>query len=164
MFDKDMEIKGLPVGYMEDLINVAGFRKFFPSMYEIYSTGIVIGLYYGLKEPEKKEYTGSIRIFADKVIKERESLMFLYRLVMLIDSSSTSMSEEEKINLAFEKELTIISENMNTVNEYARAGIIWLYKNLVESKQSSDVIKVLYEMFENFKYEEYDGDIKLKLS
>lgn len=157
MFESDILLKGKHATYAEFLSKtteqndktkkVAGV---FETLYDVYSIGAVIGLYFGLKSPEDKESNDSKRIFADKVIKEKLNLQFIYRLVMLIDSSVAT--NEEKIARAFKDGDK--KENMDIFNSYVRGGIEWLYNQFTSTANTrEEYLEKIYEIVDEFQQE-----------
>ena len=141
MFTSDILLKGKHATYAnflynsldqnEESKNVAGV---FDTLYDVYSTAAVIGLYFGLKADEDKEGKYLKRIFAEKVIKEKINLEFIYRLVMLIDNSVNT--NEEKIARAFKDPDT--KENMELFNSYVRGGVEWLYEQFIHTANTRE--------------------------
>lgn len=157
MFTTDILLKGKHATYAEFLSKtteqnnkskkVAGV---FDTLYDVYATGAVIGLYFGLKTPEDKDSTDSKRIFAEKVIKEQLNLQFIYRLVMLVDNSLTT--NEEKVARAFKDEDN--KDNMQLFNSYVRGGIEWLYEQFTSTASTKDeYLEKIYDIVSEFKQE-----------
>ena len=95
----------------------------------------IIGLVYGLRRDEDKTSADDVKIFADTVNREQLNLVYIYRMVLLVDNSR-GLSADEKIELAFrtpEKE-----ENMKLFNSYLRGGIEWLFEQFTSGATTKD--------------------------
>ncbi|MCL1954117.1 MAG: hypothetical protein FWF58_05210, partial [Firmicutes bacterium] len=132
MFDKAIDICGKHAIYSKFLCptqNDRGSKKsmsaVFETIYEIFTTAVVVGLVQGLRAEQDKTSNDSTSIFVDKVIKEKRDLEQLLRLVVIIDNSR-KLSSEQKIEYAFKNKND--SENLDLMYSYARGGIEWLYE------------------------------------
>ncbi len=160
MFTNDILLKGKHATYADFLSKtseqndkskkVAGV---FETLYDVYIIGTVIGLYHGLKSPEDKSSSDTKRIFADKVIREQHNLLFVYRLVMLIDNSVKT--NEEKVARAFKEGEN--KENIELFNSYARGGIEWLYEQFSLTANTKDeYLEKIYDIVSAF-YDEVES-------
>lgn len=160
MFTNDILLKGKHATYADFLSKtseqndkskkVAGV---FETLYDVYIIGTVIGLYHGLKSPEDKSSSDTKRIFADKVIREQHNLLFVYRLVMLIDNSVKT--NEEKVARAFKEDEN--KENIELFNSYARGGIEWLYEQFSLTAITKDeYLEKIYDIVSAF-YDEIES-------
>ena len=121
----------------------------FRNIFDVYIVAAVIGLECGLREAEDKKSKDETRIFADKVIKEKNNLDFVYELAMLVDNSQ-GLDADTKIARAFKKEN--IKENFELFNSYVRGGIRWLYENFTNSATThEDYLEKIYEIVDEFR-------------
>ena len=142
MFNSDIYVKGKHATYIKYLSKktekndrkekVAGV---FERAIDVYMVAPIIGLVYGLRRDEDKASADDVKIFADTVNREQLNLVYIYRMVLLVDNSR-GLSADEKIELAFrtpEKE-----ENMKLFNSYLRGGIEWLFEQFTSGATTKD--------------------------
>ncbi|MBD5104172.1 MAG: hypothetical protein HDT47_04820 [Ruminococcaceae bacterium] len=157
MFSSDIYIKGKHASWLKFLSEktekndksekVAGVFK---RDIDVYLTAAIVGLNYGLRR-DADNNTDKAKIHIDTVHKEQNNLTFVFRIVMLVDNS-TSLSADEKIERAFRKPDT--PENMDLFNSYVRGGIEWLYEQFSEGATTKDdYLAKIYQIVDSYNSE-----------
>lgn len=162
MFDKDVRIQGIYATHLKSLArDMVNSKKpyLFDRYIDVYMNAAIIGLLEGKPEmhPDYSTTKDTAQIFAAAFLTERYKCEFLYRLVMLLDDS-TSLTNEQKIDRAFKDDGNVdkCPEKM-VVNEklflgYVLAGIEILYEKIGEGATSVDDLCLnAYAMMENYQ-------------
>lgn len=158
MFDDNILLKGKHATYIKYLSKktekndrkekVAGV---FERMIDVYMTAPIIGLVYGLRRDEDNSSPDVAKIFAETVNKEQLNLVAIYRIVMLVDNS-TSLSNDDKIERAFRN--ADVTNNMKLFNSYVRGGLEWLYESFTLGATTKDeYLTRIYDVVANFAEE-----------
>lgn len=133
-FDQEYEFKGKHAKYVDELCNVV-FRRYI----DVLILAPVVGLIYNRRaeldnSPEKPK-----SIFAEQMNKEKDKILFNYRLCMLLNDE---YSKEDKIDNAFKyyvedvgEPLQRFKENINLYNSYIRGGVEILYETLLDGNK-----------------------------
>ena len=116
MFTNDIYIRGKYATYLKYLSQktekndrhevVAGV---FERMIDVYMTGAIVGVLYGLRKEEENTSSVTAKLFADVLVREQDNLKNIFTIVMLIDNSC-GLTDDEKIERAFKNPDT--PENM----------------------------------------------------
>lgn len=155
MFKADIELKGKHAAYMKQLVED---NKLFSRNIDVYMAAPLIGYVNGIKEDIDKsdQYSEVIRkIGTQALLNEEKQLDMIYRLIMLLDST-TKMTTEEKINRAFRddsnKDLTDKHQNnMELFNSYVRGGITILYEEIIkDATVKEDYFKNINDYIKKF--------------
>lgn len=156
MFDKDYKVTGIYATYWMDLCKRQTRKgedpeklkkenfKIFNTYMECYKVATALGIRYGrigtLHDPENKDECGML---ADIMIKNQEKLVYIYRVVMLLEKER-NLSEEERIENAFQLEefddkgkeipenVARIKENLKLFEKYFFGGLEILHEEFVE--------------------------------
>lgn len=152
MFDREYSFRGRHAERVNKL--TAKFDesiKLFERNFDVYIMAPIVGFLYGRKADIDKSSDETAKIFPDILMREKQNLMFNYRLIMLLDKSNEP-ELDKRIDKAFrlyEKEESKSDEEL--FEEYVRGGIDVLYEKLIESaKVPEDYIKNLYDFMEEF--------------
>jgi hypothetical protein len=160
MFDKEYSFRGSHAEKVNKL--TAKFDKehqLFGTNFDVYLLAPIIGFLYGRKADLDKG-TEATKIFPDKLYKERDDLIFNYRLIMLLDKENEP-NFEERINKAFRYFGTEEGKaDSELYEQYVRGGVDVLYEKLIEDVgvDSDDYIVRLYDFLEEIE-ERYNGII-----
>ena len=144
MFEGDYTVYGKHATYIKYL---AGNEKPFNYYIDVYMTGAVFGILNNKRAKNTSTTSADrARIYADAFNSQvRLKCSELFKLAILNDTSK-SWSEEEKINICFkyrdkidenaippisENEINIMKEALDLFNEYAMGGIELLYENFL---------------------------------
>jgi len=160
MFTNDIYIRGKHATYLKYLSQktekndrnevVAGV---FERMIDVYMTGAIIGVLYGLRKEDENASSDTVKIFADAVTREQDNLKNIFTIVLLVDNSR-GLTADEKIECAFRNPDT--PENMKIFNAYVKGGIEWLYEAFTTDATTKDeYIARIYEVVNDF-IEEHD--------
>ncbi|WP_288265183.1 hypothetical protein [uncultured Dialister sp.] len=149
MFDKDIKINGIYATHLKSLAKDRDGQNvkkpyIFERYIDVYETAAIVGLLEG-SPIMKPDFTvkDTVQIMADAFIREQETCMFIYRLVMLLDRT-TEITDEERIDRAFrdDGDLTYNAEkikiNMNLFNAYVYSGIEKLYSRIMDNVTNQD--------------------------
>ncbi len=158
MFTGDIYIRGKYATYLKYLSQktekndrkekVAGV---FERMIDVYMTAAIVGANFGLLRDDENTGSDTAKLFADVVNREQDNLISIFRIVMLVDNS-TSLSADEKIRRAFKTPDT--PENMKLFNAYVRGGIEWLYEQFTfGATTKEEYLAKIYEIVESFNNE-----------
>lgn len=152
MFDKEYYFKG---GHAEKVIKLtAQFGdepniKLFQRNLDVYLVAPIVGFLYGRKAELQ---TGIDRVINHtQLIYEKTSLIYNYRLIMLLDAKHEP-NADERVNKAFRYFGSDKATSDEVLyEEYVRGGIDVLYEKLIETANSpDDYIKNLYDFLEEF--------------
>lgn len=124
MFDSDFTLNGKHATIVKHFVKTAGL---FPTNVEVYKCAVVFGLLYNTTAPVDKDSADDTDIPASVLINHHDELMFLYRLVMLLDTKS-ELSDAERADKAFRDDADPngaekVAQNMRLFNSYARGGL-----------------------------------------
>ena len=138
--------------------------KIFERYIDVYMNAAVFGIYYRRKaktESSADKSTDRARIYADAFIRERETCVFLYRLVMLLDDSE-KLTPTERIDRAFRydslpEKADEVKKNLEIFHDYVRGGIDVMYEKFTENCYNrADYLEKTFSFMKDFK-EELDG-------
>lgn len=153
MFDKEYSFRGSHAEKVNKL--TADFdgqkNKLFARNYDVYLLAPIVGFLYGLKaDIDKGEET--TKIFPDILMKNKDDLLFNYRLIMLLDKENEK-NMEERVNKAFRhygSELAKADEDL--YDRYVRGGVDKLFEKLIEgAKNSDDYLRNLFNFMEEIE-------------
>ncbi|MEG1151070.1 MAG: hypothetical protein RSD51_03180 [Malacoplasma sp.] len=159
MFDREIIITGEHSNKVKYLVNEA---QIYSRYLDVYLNGVVIGLLYNQRQKKEISVSETAKIFAEQVIGASEELIFLYRLVMLLDCSS-NLTEDERIERAFKDDALQDNQqkmklNMELFNEYANGGISILYDYLCKGNIELDsYIDTAYSLIKSFENQNNDS-------
>ena len=174
MFDKQYRFRGKHAAFVSDLtqqFDAESKAQLFRRNLDVLINAPLIGFLYGRKaEPDStknpntdKPYEESV--FDQQVINNQETLMFNFKLIMLLDEEYEP-DEETRINKAFRH----VGEDANDIerfDEYVRGGVEVLHEKLIEGvSESVEYINRLYDYLEEFDERFNEGitpDVLLKL-
>jgi len=166
MFDKSYDITGKHALYTRflsrdfqnrDKGGVFGSYGIFERYLDVYLNGAIFGLLYN-RAAEKDSSTEEAQIPASAFNTSRSDCMLLYRLVMLLEQT-TSVTLEERIDRAFrddadESKIEKIAANMNLFHSYVLGGIEVLYEKFSEGCTTpDDYLERVFIMMKDFKDE-----------
>lgn len=164
MFEKNINLTGLHAEYLKRLavskqdkalnesfalVNEDAEFKLFGRFFDVLLVGAIVGVTFGIKDEVDKtsEYKDSkATIFSDILFKEKSTIEYTYRLIMLTDNSM-DLSNEEKIDRAFRDDaVDDYSDNLKSNIElflgYARGGIRYMYERIThQAVTREDIIK-----------------------
>ena len=153
MFDKEYSFRGRHAEKVNKLTaKFDGEHQLFNRNMDIYLIAPIIGFLYGRTAELDKSSEVTTKIFADILIREQLSLIFNYRLIMLLDDKDEP-NLDERINKAFRYYNSNKAQHDEELYEqYVRGGIDILYEKLIESSLNSDdyLIK-LYDFLDEFE-------------
>ena len=111
--------------------NVAS-NSFFKRLIDLYAVAAVVGLKIGNRAEEDRS-PDRRNIQLEQIAGFEQQLNTIMKMVLLLDESD-GLSEQDRIERAFRKPETQeqVQERMELFNSYARAGIEFLYTELVE--------------------------------
>lgn len=118
------------------------------------------GIRYRLRA-EPRPSNDRARIYADAFIRERETCLFLYRLVMLLDDSE-NLTPAEKVDRAFRYDTLPdksdeLKKNFELFHDYVRGGIDLMFEKFTEGCQNrEDYLEKTFKVMTEFK-KELDG-------
>lgn len=141
--------------------------RIFERYIDVYMNAAVWGIYYRRRaETRPSKDTASIR--ADTFIRERENCLFLYRLVMLLDSEN--LKPTERIDRAFRYDTLPdkteeLKKNMELFHDYVRGGIDLMFERFTDGCQTrEDYFKKTFDVMTEFKAElegiDYPAELK----
>jgi len=156
VFEKDLRIRGKHAAYAKQLAYHAENTRFpvFKRIIDVYMIGAIMGFLNGRRATEDTSVKDEVSILASTVVAERDRLRFIYRLIMLLDSS-TDLKIEERINRAFrsDSDEQAVTENMKLFHAYVCGGIEFLYEKFQDCTTNDDYIEKMYEIVERFKHD-----------
>lgn len=140
---------------VSEIDNSSG-AKIFSSAVELYMTAAIIGSYYG-RRSSRERGDKTLRIMQNQFSNHYYDLIFIYKLVMLSDSS-LSLDSRDKINNAFRYHENL--ENVKKFEEYMLGGVDVLYEKLFGSNNSTydDFLASLNALLSEFKDSKNDDE------
>lgn len=164
MFDKEYSFKGI---HAEKVVKLtAEFdksgNKLFARNYDVYLLAPIVGFLYNVKSDIDREGDKTIKptkIFPDILMKNKDDLLFNYRLIMLLDKNNEA-DFEERVNKAFRYygSKDVINDEL-LYEEYVRGGVDKIYEKIFHNAQSSDdYLKNLFLFVDEIE-ERYNSDI-----
>ena len=152
MFDKEYSFKGIHAEKVSKL--TAKFDEttsLFERNFDVYMMAPIVGFLYGRKADLDKNNNETTKIFPDILMREKDNLMFNYRLIMLLDKNNEP-ELDKRIDKAFRlygKEEAKPDEEL--FEQYVRGGVDVLYEKLIGNATTpEDYIKNLYDFMEDF--------------
>jgi hypothetical protein len=150
MFDRDYQLKGKHATYAKYLRDTA---RVFKRHIDVYMIGAIMGFLHGRQLPEDNTSKDDVMMFADVFIRENAKCEFIYRMLMLLDET-TSLTLDQRANRAFRDDTDeqAMVNNMELFNSYVRGGIEYLYNKFYEDcVTQDDYINKVYEVVDRFK-------------
>ena len=151
LFTKDYHFYGKHANAVKQL--TAQFdkeHKIFETNMAVYKLAAIVGFLYNRKANlDNTKTDGQVsetRIFAEKMIKERNNLEFTYRLIMLLDKDYEP-DLDKRVNKAFRDYANEPQEDIERFEQYVRGGVEVLHEKIyVPSTQPEDYINNLYDL------------------
>ena len=134
-------------------------NKIFARNFDVYLLAPVVGFMYGRNALLDRENNEKTDIFPDILIREKNDLMFNYRLIMLLDKEYEP-DFDERINKAFRYYGSPKAKlDEERYDSYVRGGIDVLYEKIMEGANNpDDYLKNLYDFMEEFD-ERYNSNV-----
>jgi len=163
LFNKEYTFKGGHAERVEKLTAKLGKKnlQLFNRNIDVYMMAPLVGFCYQRQaEPDDTPKAETTKIFPEQLIKEKDSLWFAYRLIMLLDEKHEK-SFEERVNKAFRYYGKPEAEADEALfDSYVLGGVDLLYEKLLENGHGEeDYINNLYDFLSEFN-ERYSGIIQ----
>lgn len=172
MFQREFVFRGKHALYVTNLVEIAGLIQ---RNLDVLIIAPIIGLLYGKTGALDKSSNNTKKIFTEQLLKEKDLLEFIYKLIILSDTTK-GWSAQDKIFRAFrideeadnlsEKDKQMIAENRQLFESYLLGGIEYLHEKLYGNGtyDKDEMLNKLYEFikkfYEDLQTEEYKlGDI-----
>ncbi len=169
MFENDYTITGKHATYLKFLaVKNSGSKivdesspisaKIFERYIDVYMNAAIWGLLYERTAPRDTTSDDRARIYADAYSTERENCVFLYRMVMLLDKTTT-LEPSVRIDRAFrydvqEDKKVEFEKNMDLFHSYVRGGIEEMYEQFTDGCSTrDDYMNKVYEVLTTFRQE-----------
>ncbi len=164
MFDKEYSFRGRHAERVTKL--TAEFdkdgNKLFARNYDVYLIAPIVGFLYGIKAEVDQESERDIKptkIFPDILMKNKDDLLFNYRLIMLLDKNNEP-DFEERVNKAFRyygSDKAIDDELL--YEQYVRGGVDKIYEKIFDNAQGpEDYLENLFLFIDEME-ERYNSTI-----
>ncbi len=143
--------------------------KIFERYIDVYMNAAVWGIYYRRKAKNDRSTKDTASVRADAFIRERETCIFLYRLVMLLDDSE-NLTQTERIDRAFRYDslpdkADELKKNLELFHDYVRGGIDLMYEKFTDGCMTrEDYLEKTFEVMTEFKSELDDIDYSAELA
>ena len=149
MFEHDYTLNGKHATMLKFIANSkaqekdnVGCAAIFNKYITVYLNAAIWGLLYNRTALRDNESEDRARIYADAFNTERETCVFIYRLVMLLDPA-TKLSNNERIDRAFRDDAkpdndAKMIKNLDAFNAYVRGGIEQMYETFIEGCTTKD--------------------------
>lgn len=150
MFDKEYSFRGTHAEKVAKL--TAEFdkngNKVFARNYDVYLLAPIVGFLYGEKSDIDREGDKSIKptkIFPDILMRNKDDLLFNYRLIMLLDTNNEP-NFEERVNKAFRYYGSNEAKDDEALyDKYVCGGVDKIYEKIfTNAKGSEDYLKNLF--------------------
>lgn len=166
MFERDYAIIGKHATYLKAMAKKdnkdnpdQAEHPFVYSRYiDVYMNAAIWGLLYGRRVTRDNSSKDRARIYADAFNGEHDQCVFLYRLVMLLDESTT-LTPEERVDRAFKDDARPDNDeknaqNMELFHSYVLGGIEVLYERITDGcTTQEDYVDRIYNLMAAFKDE-----------
>jgi len=168
MFENDYAITGKHATYLKFLAKknardddgpeTTNSAKLFDRYIDVYMNAAVWGLLYSRTAKRDTESDDRARVYADAFANERDNCVFLYRMVMLLDST-VKLTPEERVDRAFRydtapEKAEQFKQNMDLFHDYVRGGIELMYEQFTDGCTTrDDYLTKAYEVMTTFKKE-----------
>ncbi len=169
MFENDYNITGKHATYLKFLAaknsgnkgaddSSPTSAKIFERYIDVYMNAAIWGLLYERTAPRDTESDDRARIYADAYANERDNCVFLYRMVLLLDKT-TSLEPAVRIDRAFrydvqEDKKEEFAQNMELFHSYVRGGIEEMYEQFTEGCSTrDDYMNKVFEVLTTFRQE-----------
>lgn len=153
MFDKEYSFRGVHAEKVNKLTLEfdKNRNKLFNRNLDVYMVAPIIGFLYNRKADLDRS-AESTKIFPDQLLKERNNMLFTYRLIMLLDKDHEP-DFNERIHKAFRYYGSKKAEPDELLYEqYVRGGVDVLYEKLLSTVNTEDdYLKNLYDFIEEFE-------------
>lgn len=160
LFEKNITITGKHATYLKflsaktELLNknakVAGV---FDRNIDVFMIAPLFGLLYEMKSPEDKSSDDKSNILVEQLVREKEKIDFVYRLINLADKSQ-GLTSDEKIDSVFRK-----SGNEQLFFDYFRGGLEYLYDFFSRDTATKiDYYEKMVELVNNFN-DDFNDDV-----
>lgn len=150
MFDRDYLLKGKHATYTKYLRDTA---RVFNRYIDVYMVGSIVGLLHGRTANRDSSSTDTAMMFAAVFIEEKETCQLLYRLIMLLDTT-TGLAPEQRLDRAFREDSDeeALKRNMALFNSFVLGGIEVLYEKFsTNCTTSDDYLNMIFSYVDNFK-------------
>ena len=136
-------------------------RSLMPTNISVYEVAPLIGYLYNRRSPLDKSSDVDTKVFKDKMMDESSTLIFNYRLLMmLIDKDKKSNSErcEAAFKLDYDNEKRAPFDAV--YDEYVRGGVEVLYEKIFkDAEEDEEYLMNMYSFLEEF-YQRYYAEIE----
>lgn len=150
MFERDYELKGKHAAYTKYLRDTA---KVFVRFIDVYMIAAIIGFLHGRKAERDMSTNDTAMISASVFIRERDKCEFIYRLIMLMDTT-TGLTIEQCVDRAFKDDTNeeAVKQNLLLFNAYVLGGIELLYERFSSGcTTNDDYINAAYSYVNDFR-------------
>jgi len=159
MFENDYTLVGKHATYVKYLASEVKINgsTLFERYIDVYMNAAVFGLLYN-RTAQRDSSNDRARIYADAFATCRNDCTFLYRLVMLLEQT-TSVSPDERIDRAFrhdadDKAKDKLEANMSLFHSYILGGIEVLYEKYTDGcTTQEDYMERIYSLMRDFQDE-----------
>jgi hypothetical protein len=160
MFDKEYDVIGKHAIYVRFLARDHKIKdqSLFERYLDVYLSGAIFGLLYNRTAPRDTSLPEQANIPASAFNTSRNDCIFLYRLVMLLEQT-TSVTPEERLDRAFrddadEKLKDKLIANMNLFHSYVLGGIEVLYEKYSDGCTTpDDYLERIFILMRDFQEE-----------
>ena len=169
MFENDYNITGKHATYLKFLAakNSGGrdadeaspaAARLFERYIDVYMNAAIWGLLFNRTAPKDTESDDRARIYADAYANERDNCVFLYRMVMLLDKTTT-LEPTVRVDRAFrydvqEDKKEEFAKNMELFHSYVRGGIEEMYAQFTDGCSTrEDYMNKAYDVLSTFRQE-----------
>ena len=165
LFEREETLTGRHALYLKYLKEDA---KVYESYIDAYISAAIVGYLYKRTAPKDNENGATARIQADAFATHRDSCLFAYRLITLLDGNN--VDKDERVNRAFRydsdpEKVEEVKECFQKFQGYVRGGIEWLYEKFTSGCTSrEDYIVNSMRVLKDFKDEvegiDYEAELK----
>ena len=169
MFENDYNITGNHASYLKFLAAKNSGAKgaddssptsarIFERYIDVYMNAAIWGLLYERTAPRDTTSDDRARIYADAYATERENCVFLYRMVMLLDKTTT-LEPTVRVDLGGRRIIKKDKEEefaaqMGLFHSYVRGGIEEMYEQFTDGCSTrDDYMNKVYEVLTTFRQE-----------
>lgn len=154
MFDREYAFRGshaVKVKKLTTSFDNDG-HSFFITNVNLYAFAPIVGFLYREKDDIDKSIDENTKIFTDALLKNKDQLVFNYRLIMMLDKENEP-DVEERMNKAFKYFGTEKAKRDEELyNQYVLGGVNKIYEKLMgNEKINEDYLRNLFKFMQEIE-------------
>lgn len=154
MFDKEYVFRGKHADMVKRLTGSLGSnikKSFFETNYDVYLIAPLVGYLYQRRAKVEKGEDNTTKIFADKMMNEKDNTVYNYRILMLMQNKDKPQDELTRIVFKLDNDDEARKQYDELFNEYVLGGVEVLYEKIFgEDSELEDYLMNMYNFLDEF--------------